>query len=124
VFGDSTIDIILNTSIQNDARNQISKIIRQYDRANKRILHFRNFVVHGPKGRIDEFADLRSWELAGIFLHNDLWLDYNNAFEGARSEWATISRNLIISMEAAAAAVQLLNEALICAGAFQFTSKG
>jgi hypothetical protein len=119
-FGESSTNIIHSALFQSDTSNRIGKIIRQYDESNDRILRYRNFIVHGPKGRIDEFADLRSWELGGIFLHTDLWLDYNNAFEEVRCEWTSISRNLLASMESSIAIIQLLNENLITVGAFNF----
>lgn len=119
-FSESATNIIHDPLLQSETCDRAGKIIKQYDEKNGRILRYRNFVVHGPKGRIDEFADLRSWELSGIFLHNDLWLDYNNEFDQVKMEWISISRNLLTSMEAAIATVQLLNENLVAAGAFNF----
>lgn len=60
-FGESTIFIILGTHVQTETSQKIGKIIHRYAQANERVMRYRNFVVHGPKGRLDEFADLRSW---------------------------------------------------------------
>lgn len=119
-FGGSATNIVRDLSLQSDTCSQIATIIRRYDRKNDRILRYRNFLVHGPKGRTDEFADLRSWELSGIFLHNDLWLDYNNAFDELQLEWTSISRGLLSSMEEVIANVQLLNENLVAKAAYNF----
>ena len=99
LFGTSAIALIGDVKWQKHTQIEIGRIIRHFCRANQRLLKYRNFVVHGPKNRIDEFADLRSWELGGIFLHNDLWLDYNNEFEIFRTDWATLAKHLIQSME-------------------------
>jgi len=93
--------------------SSIGRIIRTYTQHNLRIIKFRNFIVHGPKGRIDEFEHLRRLELACIFIHDDLWLEYKNEFDNARSEWTTFGGNLIRSMETAIAAIQLANENLV-----------
>jgi hypothetical protein len=119
-FGESATNIIQDALLENDTSDRIGKLIIQYDKANDRLIRYRNFIVHGPKGRTDEFADLRSWELSGIFLHDDLWFDYNNAFDEVRLEWMSIVCNVLASMETAIAAIQLLNENLIARGAFKF----
>jgi hypothetical protein len=67
----------------------------------------------GPKGRFDEFAELRHWELAGIFHHSDLWLEYTNEFENVKSDWTKMGNDLIRSMEIVIATIQLLNENVI-----------
>jgi hypothetical protein len=120
LFGDSAAAIISKSIELADFKVEVGRIIRNYRNANNRLLKYRNFVVHGPKGRIDEFSDLRSWELSGIFLHSDLWLDYNNAFEATRSEWTQVAKTLINSMEAAAAELQILNEGKIEIFSFRF----
>jgi hypothetical protein len=121
LFGASTIALIVDLKWQKHTQMEIGRIIRNFSRETQRLLKYRNFVVHGPKTRTDEFADLRSWELGGIFLHDDLWLDYNNEFETTRAEWAAISKDLIRSMESTIAAAQLLNANNIERRAFTFS---
>lgn len=120
MFGDSLVAIVADETDQRYVRGEVGKIVRRYELANKRIIRYRNFIVHGPKGRLDEFADLRSWELAGIFLHSDLWLDYNNAFEEVRESWKALGQSAVASMEEAIASIQLLNENLISRSALCF----
>jgi len=110
LFGASANALIEDQHCRRHSQTEIARLIRNFNHANLRLLKYRNFVVHGPKNRTDEFANLRWLELAGIFLHDDLWHEYNNEFDNARSEWRTMSINLIQSMEATIAAAQLLNE--------------
>jgi hypothetical protein len=120
LFGKSAAAIIADEKRRRFFEDKIGRIIRNYTTANKRIMRYRNFVVHGPEGREDEFADLRSCELAGLFLHGDLWFEYNNEFGRHRTDWTLIARNLIGSMEISIAAIQQLNENLITERAFDF----
>jgi len=120
LFGKSAAAIINSSALRRGFQAEIGQIIRAFAHNNRRLLTYRNFVVHGPEGRLDEFADLRNWELAGIFLHSDLWLDYNNEFDEVRSLWCSIARKLVRSMEIAIANTQLLNENSIAATAFEF----
>jgi hypothetical protein len=124
LFGKSGSSIIIKLDQRIEFQNEIGRIVRNYNQATKRLMKYRNFVVHGPDGRIDEFADLRGWELSGLLLHNDLWLDYNNEFETCRSEWTLLAKQLIRAMERAAAEIQLLNENFISVAAFGFVSTG
>jgi hypothetical protein len=98
----------------------IGKTISSFETSNRRLLKYRNFIVHGPAGRTDEFADLRSWELGGILYHPDLWYDYNNAFWTAQGEWTNLAKMLIASMESCLLSVQSTNERLIKSGSFNF----
>lgn len=123
LFGKSAAVIVIDTKQRNELQVQIGRIVRNYSDTNKRLMKFRNFIVHGPEGREDEFADIRSCELGGIFLHNDLWFEYNTQFEQCKAEWTTIAKELIGSMEIAIAEVQALNERLIQEKAFDFVSR-
>jgi len=80
-------------------------------------------VVHGPRNRIDEFAELRSCELAGIFWHEDLRAEYNTTFDAFRLDWIAVAKSLIGSMEITAAQIQLLNENQIAAANYRFCAK-
>jgi hypothetical protein len=114
MFSESTNSLVEQSGASiTGFNNSIGRIIRTYTQNNLRLIKFRNFVVHGPKGRIDEFEYLRRLELACIFLHDDLWLEYKNEFDSARSEWTALARELVGSMETAIAAIQLANEHLV-----------
>jgi hypothetical protein len=113
LFADGAIQLVDDITLIDVIRHKVSRILRSYNQHNTRLIKFRNFVVHGPRGRIDEFAELRHLELACIFLHDDLWFEYKNEFDSLKSEWTTIGNDLIRSMEIIMAAIQLLNENLI-----------
>jgi hypothetical protein len=120
LFGDSSAALIPDNDSRREFQKIIGRIIPNFTRANSRILKYRNFIVHGPRSRIDEFAYLRGLELGGMFLHDDLWFTYNTEFEMARDEWATIAKNVVGTMESANAEIQLLNENTIQTGSFLF----
>lgn len=122
LFGKSASLIIMNAKRRSEFQSEIGRVVRNYSHANKRLMKYRNFVVHGPEGRIDEFADLRNWQLSGLLLHNDLWLDYNNEFELLRTEWASLAKELIQAMERGTSEIHLMNENLIETSAFGFTN--
>jgi hypothetical protein len=123
LFGESGASIIFASAQRETFQKQIGRIVRNYSQANRRLLKYRNFVVHGPQSRVDEFADLRSWELSSLLLHNDLWFEYNNAFDSCRSDWTVVSRDLIRAMERAAAEIQILNENCIETAVFGFARR-
>jgi hypothetical protein len=120
LFGNSAVAIISASRLREHFRTRIGRTIRNYYGVNQRLLKYRNFVVRGPRGRVDELAVLRSWELKSIFLDDDLWLDYNTEFKTVRSEWTSLARGLVRSMESALAEIQLLNENSIEKIAFDF----
>jgi hypothetical protein len=123
LFGDNAIALSIDPIFAGNFGKTIGRILRNFQHENLKLLKFRNFVVHGPKGRIDEFADLRSWELSAILLHSDIWLEYKNQFEGVRSEWNQIGGKLIRSMESTIAAVQLANENAIESRSLSFSAE-
>lgn len=98
----------------------LARMLRRYDSANDRILRHRNFLVHGPKGRVDEFADLRLAELAAIVLHSDLWLDQKNVFDEYQRDWSHLGRTLLLSMEETIALLQTENENAIAGKMLSF----
>lgn len=121
LFGINATALMIDGAPTTGAFNKlIGRIVGHYQRENARLLRFRNFVVHGPRGRSDEFADLRSWALAAILLHSDVWFEYKHQFEDVRSEWNQISATLVRSMDAAIAAIQLANENAIASRSFSF----
>jgi hypothetical protein len=120
LFADSAIRITHSPQACSKFNLEIASLLRKYTKTNDRLLRYRNFVVHGPKKRIDEFAELRGWELNGIFFHDDLWLEYNNVFETSREEWTSIAKTLVGSIESAVARIQLLSENNILTASFRF----
>lgn len=120
LFAENCIPLVINQKARAQITKQIGRSLRTYARENTRLLKFRNFVVHGPRGRTDEFEDLRCAELAGILLHSDLWLEYKNVFEDVRCEWALIAKSLIRSMETVIAAIQVMNENMIESASLSF----
>lgn len=67
LFGDSAATVISDKQTREEFQSAIGRIARNFSRANKRVMKYRNFVVHGPKNRVDEFALLRGLELGGFF---------------------------------------------------------
>src|SRR5262249_50224745 len=108
------------------AANYEKKMVRMantYKKANDRVLRHRNFVVHGPKNRVDEFSDLRLAELCATTMHDDLWFEYKNVFEDCKDEWTAMAKGLISSMETALAMVQNENENAIDEGRLTFARR-
>jgi hypothetical protein len=113
IFAESSITLVNNKASVAGFNDKVSRILRSYNQQNSRLIRFRNFVVHGPRGRIDEFADLRHLQLACTFLHDDLWFEYKNEFNSTKSEWVVFEKKFIRSMEIAIASIQTLNENMI-----------
>ena len=119
LFAESANDV-LKEQRRLEFGKTVGKIVQRFNRDNQRLLRYRNFTVHGPRNRIDEFSLLREWELSGMFLHSDLWEEFNKCFESTRLEWKTVTQNLISSIEKAAADIQLLNEHCLNRSDFSF----
>ncbi|MCG6205880.1 hypothetical protein LPW26_14610 [Rhodopseudomonas sp. HC1] len=122
LFGDSLSDILCAKSERKEISARVGSIIRKYEKENGRIIRYRNYVIHGPRGRIDEFADLRTWEISGFLLHNDLWFDYNNEFDEMRETWASLTCRLLAAMEEAVFSIQALNEKLLTEAGLSFSN--
>jgi hypothetical protein len=104
-------------------QKRMVRIAASYKKANDRLLRYRNFVVHGPKNRVDEFSDLRLAELCATTMHDDLWFEYRNVLEECKQEWTAIAKQLVRSMEASLAMVQNENENAIDEGRLTFSRK-
>jgi hypothetical protein len=112
-FGKSASLVIPASTARQNFSVRLSKIVRRFSAGNERLLRYRNFVVHGPTGRFDEFSALRSWELGGTLHHADLWHDYNTAFFEVQQDWDILAKSLIKSMEECVARIQHLNETFL-----------
>lgn len=126
LFSKNTSTLMTDASCADALSIKIKRLLQKYERTNKKLIKYRNYVVHGPRGRLDEFASLRTAEICAHTLHDDLWFDYKNEFEIAQDEWMQIGKSLIDSMETATAEIQLINENAIscqsltfCAGEFK-----
>lgn len=107
-----------------DAEKHKKKLIRMlkaYQTSNDRLLRYRNFLVHGPKNRVDEFIELKLAELGAETLHEDLWVEHRRVFDEYQQEWCDMARTLLRSMEALLAMVQSENENAIAAARLTFT---
>jgi hypothetical protein len=113
LFGRSTEELISNPIRKFAFQKEVGKIISNFKFANTRLFRYRNFVVHGPLNRFDEFANLRTWELGGLIHHPDLWYDYNTAFYAVQEDWVRLAKTLISSMEGSVFGIQTINENLI-----------
>lgn len=102
---------------------KVVRLLRQYEQKNDRVLRHRNFIVHGPRNRHDEFSDLKLVELAAIALHDDLWFEQLNVFNEYRLDWLSLSKTLLTSMETAIAIIQVENENSVVRGEYVFTPK-
>jgi len=123
LLGEAISAVISDELSKKHLAKDIGRAIRGFEATNVRLLKYRNFVVHGPKGRVDEFEGLRGMALSAHLLHDDLWLEYNNVFDETKEEWISISSDLIRSMEKAISEIQLLNENLLSTGALTFVSQ-
>jgi hypothetical protein len=113
LFGDCAIAIVTTPSGVPRLSMEIARVIRAYQKENVRVLRYRNFVVHGPRGRLDEFQALRNSALCAILFHSDLWLNYRGDFEDARRPWVDISTTLLRAMNTALMKIELLNDSLL-----------
>lgn len=119
----SALDIHLSAQDAAAHEKRLVRIIKAYKKANDRLLRHRNFLVHGPRNRVDEFSDLRLSELCATTMHDDLWFEYKNVFEEYKDEWCAIARALVRSMETSLAMLQNENENAIDEGRLTFAKK-
>lgn len=120
--GNSVYPLVVKPISVSSAKVRISQIIKKFQKSDARVLQFRNFLVHGPRNRCDEFQTLRNSSLAAIIYHSDLWLNYKNDFEEAREDWLQIAEALLSAIDVALMEIQNLNETLIEAGDMTFAA--
>lgn len=88
---------------------RLGRAIRNYSAQCKEIITVRNSFVHGRKTACKELGRLDGLEILAITMHDDIWLEYRNAFEEARLKWRSQTRRLLESMEAAMLQVNIVH---------------
>lgn len=101
-------------------KSKLARVVRDYKKNHSRILSHRNFLVHGPSNRIDEFEDLRLVELSAEMLHDDIWFEHANVFEEIKQDWIAITQELLRTMSSTLVIVQHENENAIERKSFTF----
>jgi hypothetical protein len=121
-FWNSVEEIVLEPDAYERFSAEMRRILRAYEKDNSRLLRYRNFVVHGRTGRVDEFQYLKSLALCATLIHDDLWAEYRSEFEILRSEWIEVSSNLLRSINRCLLHIEVLNDTLMENRAFSFVN--
>lgn len=117
---EGVVRIHISNASAEQHKKKLGKVVREYQKANDRLLRHRNFLVHGPRNRHDEFSDLRLAELAAITLHDDLWFEHANVFEEYKEAWCGIANRLLRSIDSSLMIIQNENENAIANGTLNF----